>query len=99
MGGEFRATGEEFLTYFIEIGGLRPSDRVLDVGCGVGRMAVPLTRYLSPEGRYEGFDVMANAVEWCQRHITPRFPLVPLHARGAAQPRLQHHGHAGVDDV
>jgi SAM-dependent methyltransferase len=74
VGGEFRETGEEFLTYFVEIGGLRPTDRVLDVGCGVGRMAVPLTRYLTGDGGYEGFDVMADAIAWCQRHITPRFP-------------------------
>lgn len=74
VGGEFRATGEEFLSYFVELGGLRPADHVLDVGCGVGRMAVPLTGYLDDSARYEGFDVMANAIEWCQQHITPRFP-------------------------
>jgi GT2 family glycosyltransferase/SAM-dependent methyltransferase len=74
VGGAFRETGEEFLPYFIEIGGLRPTDRVLDIGCGVGRMAVPLTGYLTGDGRYDGFDVMANAIDWCQRHITPRYP-------------------------
>src|SRR5205085_6486747 len=53
VGGEFRATGAEFLRYFIELGGLRPTEHVLDVGCGVGRMAVPLTGYLDAGGRYE----------------------------------------------
>jgi ubiquinone/menaquinone biosynthesis C-methylase UbiE len=42
---------------------------VLDVGCGLGRMAVPLARYLSPRGRYEGFDIDAEAIRWCQDHI------------------------------
>ena len=42
---------------------------VLDLGCGLGRMAVPLARYLSPRGRYEGYDVDAEAIRWCRDHI------------------------------
>jgi SAM-dependent methyltransferase len=52
---------------------LRPEDRVLDVGCGSGRMAVPLTEYLTT-GSYEGFDITADTVKWCQKKITPAFP-------------------------
>jgi len=47
---------------------------VLDVGCGVGRLAVGLTQFLGPDGRYEGFDIIEKEVAWCQRQITPRFP-------------------------
>ena len=43
---------------------------MLDVGCGTGRMAVPLTGYLSDE-EYEGFDLMPEAIERCQENITP----------------------------
>lgn len=71
---EFHRIGEEFLGHFVRIGGLRPSDSVLDVGCGVGRMAVPLTRHLEAGAGYEGFDVVAREVDWCRRHITPRHP-------------------------
>ncbi len=49
-GGDFREIGEGQLRCFVEIGGLKPDDADLDVGCGVGRMAVPLTRYLSGRG-------------------------------------------------
>lgn len=39
VGGNFKRVGEKFLQHFIELGGLKQSDRVLDAGCGVGRMA------------------------------------------------------------
>ena len=72
--GDFKIIGEEFRQYFIEIGGLRTTDRILDVGCGIGRMAVPLTEYLSKEGSYEGIDIVANGIDWCIEKITPRYP-------------------------
>lgn len=78
VGGRFLEDGEEYFGYFRDLAGLRPSDRVLDVGCGVGRMAVKLAPYLTG-GSYEGFDVRADVIEWCQQHITPRWP----HARFA----------------
>ena len=40
---------------------------MLDIGCGVGRMARPLAGWL--EGRYEGFDASAPAIRWSQRNI------------------------------
>ncbi|MGH2813232.1 MAG: class I SAM-dependent methyltransferase, partial [Actinomycetota bacterium] len=73
-GGDFRKIGEEFFTYFVELGELKPNARVLDIGCGVGRMARPLTRYLSADGSYEGFDIVPSGIEWCREKICVRFP-------------------------
>ena len=39
VGGQFVLASTEFLGYFIQLAGLKPSEDVLDVGCGVGRMA------------------------------------------------------------
>ncbi|MBV9747369.1 MAG: hypothetical protein JO157_01020, partial [Acetobacteraceae bacterium] len=36
--GDFRTIGAEFLGHFIHLADLRPHERVLDLGCGVGRM-------------------------------------------------------------
>ncbi len=68
-GGDFERVGSKYLERFVELGGLRPDHRVLDVGCGVGRMAVPLTSYLSNGGSYRGFDVVERSVRWCERRI------------------------------
>jgi ubiquinone/menaquinone biosynthesis C-methylase UbiE len=71
--GDFEKIGQEFKKYFIELANLQPSDRVLDVGCGIGRMAIPLTSYLSKEGEYWGFDIVKKGIEWCQSRISPQF--------------------------
>ncbi len=73
IGGDLHV-GERFLGWFRDLAALAPDETVLDVGCGVGRAALPLTRYLSPRGRYEGFDIMRPNVAWCKQAITPRFP-------------------------
>ncbi|AXF85333.1 Demethylrebeccamycin-D-glucose O-methyltransferase [Ephemeroptericola cinctiostellae] len=70
--GDFNATGQEFKRYFIELGRLQPSATVLDVGCGAGRMAMPLSDYLTL-GRYFGIDIIEPSIEWCQTKITPTY--------------------------
>lgn len=77
-GRDFETLGEEFFQYFVDLGKLKPSDNVLDVGCGIGRMALPLTRYLN-DGRYEGFDIIASGINWCRRNITARYPQFRFH--------------------
>lgn len=67
---DFRATGRDQLEFNIELARLQPTDRVLDLACGCGRFALPLTGYLAPEGSYEGIDVFTDVVEWCRDHIT-----------------------------
>lgn len=57
--------------------GLRPEHRVLDIGCGVGNLAVGLSDYLT--GPYDGFDIHRQAVNWCQQAITPGRPNFRLH--------------------
>jgi SAM-dependent methyltransferase len=71
--GDYRQIGQEFLGHFVELGHLRPTDQVLDVGSGIGRMANPLTGFLDG-GSYEGFDIVPEGVEWCTRQISSRFP-------------------------
>jgi len=70
-GGNFEAIGSTFFHYFKELGQLKPDDKVLDIGCGQGRMAIPLTSYLQ-NGQYEGLDIVKQGIEWCKKKITPK---------------------------
>jgi SAM-dependent methyltransferase len=77
--GDFLETGFRFLRVFREIADLGADERILEVGCGIGRMAVPLTQYLSPTGRYDGFDIVPEGIDWCTSRIAaadPRFRFV-----------------------
>ena len=40
-------SGEELVGMLKKHAGLLPTGRVLDVGCGIGRVAAPLTEYLN----------------------------------------------------
>lgn len=71
--GNFNQIGQEYLGYFIGIGGLQPNERVLEIGCGIGRMAIPLTTYLNENGSYDGFDIARDEIKWCKKNISPRF--------------------------
>jgi len=53
---DFKETGQEFLNYFIKFCNLQSSANVLDIGCGIGRMAIPLASHLR-DGSYIGMDV------------------------------------------
>lgn len=80
---DFAATGDEFLGHFVTLAGLIPDERVLDIGCGIGRMARPLAGFLSPRGSYDGFDINAEGIAWCREHYAPypnfRFVLADLY--------------------
>lgn len=72
--GDFVKVGRTIVSHLIRFADLTPKARVFDIGCGCGRLAAALTNYLGPDARYEGLDIHRPYVDWCDRHITPRFP-------------------------
>ena len=64
-GGDFVGVGRSLLRLMREPGGLESSMRVLDVGCGVGRIAYALAGFLDENGSYDGFDNFPLGVAWC----------------------------------
>jgi SAM-dependent methyltransferase len=65
----FLRVGFEFLGHLIHKANLLSLSRVLDVGCGVGRVAYALSHYLDPDATYEGFDVCEKSIDWANREI------------------------------
>jgi SAM-dependent methyltransferase len=76
VGGEndYMAINEEFLGYFVNLGKLQPNHRVLDVGCGIGVVASRLTKFLTAQGSYEGFDIVRVGIDWASKNITKLYP-------------------------
>lgn len=72
-GGDFLAIGTEFLGLYRTTGELRADAHILDLGCGAGRMALPLTEFVDG-GTYDGFDVHRGAIDWCNATIAPGHP-------------------------
>ena len=71
--GDFVKQGEHQCDLLRKYTCIDPGCRVLDIGCGIGRTAVPLTAFLNSQGSYEGFDVVKKGIDWCNKHISGKF--------------------------
>jgi SAM-dependent methyltransferase len=63
------AGGRLTLAALGNVAGVTPASHILDVGCGIGRLAVAMPGFLDADGGYEGFDIVPDGIEWCQQHI------------------------------
>lgn len=71
---DFKSSAQTQLHHFLDFAAITPDSKVLDIGCGFGRLAVPLTTFLSADGAYEGMDIVASAIKWANDHISSRYP-------------------------
>jgi len=62
-----------------EYGKLKRGDVVLEVGCGTGRVASGLILHHDEQLEYHGMDIVPNAIRWCRRNITAKYPAVRFH--------------------
>jgi len=53
--------------------GHRPDSKVVEIGCGLGRLAIGLIREYG-NVRYWGFDANGRWIAWCKTHIERRHP-------------------------
>lgn len=71
---QFLQEGKEQVAILKQEIALKPTDKVLDIGSGIGRTAIGLIHYLSAEGSYHGFDVVEKGVNWCNKKIAANHP-------------------------
>ena len=76
--------------------GLQPEHRVLDIGSGIGNLALGLTDYL--RGSYDGLEIHPEAVGWCQQAITPRHPAFRFHRADVASRAYNPHGRTAASE-
>ncbi|MDF2440194.1 MAG: hypothetical protein JWN98_1178 [Abditibacteriota bacterium] len=74
---EFKSGGR-VLAELIIASGVKPDDRVLEIGCGLGRVAIPLSEYLT-QGTYDGIDILEGEIKWARRHISLGHPHFRFH--------------------
>lgn len=70
--GSFESSGVEFMSHLRLLAKLQPDERVLDIGCGCGQMALQLEHYLDETGSYVGVDIHERSIRWCQKTIATR---------------------------
>jgi ubiquinone/menaquinone biosynthesis C-methylase UbiE len=80
LGYNYLAHGEAHVRTMLEIAAAsgyepRPGDRILDLGCGSGRMIRHL-RHLADACEIWGADISAPHIAWCRQHLSPPFHFV-----------------------
>lgn len=66
----FTELGRQVLDELVGKGCLKRDSRILELGCGCGRFAIPLRKFLDFGGDYVGQDVDQQLVHWCQRNLS-----------------------------
>ena len=67
----FVESAEREVRKLVEHCGLNSESRILEIGCGSGRLPVGLISTHQSIERYVGLDVDVEAVRWCERWIAP----------------------------
>jgi SAM-dependent methyltransferase len=73
-GDDFVESGQGLVDVLAATAGLTAGSNVLDIGSGIGRLAIPLTQLITPPGSYDGLEIVEQGVRWCAAAITPRYP-------------------------
>lgn len=65
----FIESGKAIVSELAARGYLSTASRVLELGCGCGRNAIAISRFLDQTGSYIGQDVDADMIGWCRREL------------------------------
>ena len=68
-GGGFVSIGNQLVQLMVARAGLGEGMTVVDIGCGIGRVAVAMSKRLR-QIRYTGFDVVNYGILWCRKRFS-----------------------------
>src|SRR5215213_471304 len=74
---DFRSSGEALVRRLAHAGYLTPESKVLDIGSGMGRVAVALISYRDGTGSYQGLDIVPSGITWCASTSPPSIRTTP----------------------
>lgn len=69
----FEAISEAHINNLRRFIGIEPDNSFLEIGCGIGRDAIPLTKILSQSGKYLGIDIIRPSIDFCTNNIAVRY--------------------------
>jgi 2-polyprenyl-3-methyl-5-hydroxy-6-metoxy-1,4-benzoquinol methylase len=72
--GDPKQVGDMSVSILNSFGLLGKGTRVLDLGCGCGRLSMSLVDVLGPKTRYVGTDIIPEMPIFCRKEITNRWP-------------------------
>ena len=79
--------------------GLKPFHNVLEIGSGIGRLALPLSQYSDPTASYFGLDNNLSGVAWCHENITTRYPNFEFAVINAVNLHYKHRAEYGQENA
>ncbi|MFP5270919.1 class I SAM-dependent methyltransferase [Coleofasciculus sp.] len=65
---------EEWSMLLRVYGGITRNSNILEIGCGLGRIAFPLRYILSSDGSYDGFDICQNKIKFLEKTFHKAYP-------------------------
>lgn len=69
VGGAPWITGDNTLEHIMKIAPIQDDARVLDVGCGNGRIAAAMQRKGLSIHSYNGMDIVKSGIDWCDDNL------------------------------
>ncbi|MFT6045071.1 MAG: cyclopropane fatty-acyl-phospholipid synthase-like methyltransferase [Arenicella sp.] len=76
---EWRHYGRSQMQHWIKHDLITPNSNVLDMGCGLGRVAHSLAGWLE-KGSYTGIDIVKSSIDWCSENYQPYSNFRFIHA-------------------
>lgn len=83
----------------VEYARLGTGSRVLDIGCGSGRLAYGLIQSGIQFRSYHGVDVQQHMIDWCSTSIASRDKRFSFYALDVANPRYSPDSHRSFDGL